>query len=136
VITAVKFGDKEYRVNTLYELKAALSANRSEKFVLIRAHRSNIASGENGHFVIRSAMTHGTLLDGPEDTFIVPMSELLTSFQFSLHKFKKQFNFSQDGAKTWDWRSFVRRDRIPSYRACEEVLAGEKKILPIPASAQ
>lgn len=123
VITAVKFGDNEYRVNTLFELKAALSAHRGEKFVLIRAHRANIAMGERGPFVIRSEMTNVALLDGPEDSFVVPMNELLTSFQFSLHRFKRQFDFSQDGARTWDWRQHIHRDRTPSYRGCEAVLA-------------
>lgn len=121
VITAVKFGHKEYRIKNLFELKRALNAHRGEKVVMLRAHRSNIfATGDGNGFIARSNMNETVLLDGPEDVFVIPMREVLTPMQFSLHQFKRQFNFASDAAETWDWRTFIRRERVPS--SCESLL--------------
>lgn len=121
VVTAVKFGNKEYRIKNLFELKRALNAHRGEKVVMLRAHRSNIfPTGDGNGFIARSNMNQTVLLDGPEDIFVIPMRDVLTPMQFSLHQFKRQFSFAPDAAETWDWRTFVRRHHVPS--SCEKLL--------------
>lgn len=129
VITAVKFGDREYRLRTLLDLKKALNENRGEKTVLIRALRSNVGRARDGsNFVIRSNMNDTTLLDGPEDIFVIPMREVLTPMQFSLHRFRKQFSFGDEAAETWNWREHVYAERMTT--GCEQALFA-KGIQPI-----
>jgi S1-C subfamily serine protease len=122
VITAAIFGNKEYKIATLLDLKTALNENRGEKVVRFRAYRSNwVHAGDNGPIPVRSPRTGAAFLDGTEDIFLVPLREVVTPMQFSIHQFKKQFNFNLEAAETRDWRMFVDKTRLTS--SCEAALA-------------
>ncbi len=124
VITAVKFGNKEYKVNTLFDLKLALNENRAEKTVVVRAFRANYFITGDGAQQVRSPRTGAAFIDGTEDVFMLPMRDVLTPMQFSLAKFKRQYNFALDSGDNRDWRSFIHRERVPT--SCMVMLEAKK----------
>jgi len=121
VITAVIFGEKEYPVRNLFDLKMALNENRGARAVQVRGFRANyVHDGEGGAAQVRSPRTNAPFLDSTEDVFIIPMREVVTPLQFSLHQFMKQFSFNPQNWETRDWRDFIKKDRLPS--SCEQAL--------------
>ncbi len=124
VITAVVFGDKEYKVNSLFDLKKAINENRGEQTIRVRAYRANYFATETGPKQVRSPRTGQVFLDGTEDVFVLPMRDVFTPYQFSMNKFKRQFNFKMDAAGTRDWQAFVKRDLLPS--SCLALLEAKK----------
>lgn len=123
IINSIEINGREYKIKSLLDLKKALNENRTAKHVLLRAFPSNWFQTENGPQQVRSPRTGQLFLDATEDVYIVPMHEVLTPFQFSLHKFKRQFDFAPDKPETRDWRSFVHKDNLPS--SCEGMLQSD-----------
>jgi hypothetical protein len=110
VITAVVFGDKEYKVSNLFDLKKAINENRDQKVVRLRALTSNLMQVSEETIVpVRSRRTGAPFIDGIENVFILPMRDVITPAQFSISRFKKQFSFELDAADTRDWRPFVKK---------------------------
>ncbi|MBX3021827.1 MAG: trypsin-like peptidase domain-containing protein [Bdellovibrionales bacterium] len=121
IITAVNFGGEDYPIESLFDLKKAVNANRDKSWIKLRVHSANMLRTKDGFEPLRSPATGMPLLDATLMTVIVPMREVLTPFQFSIHRFKKQFGFTQADAATWDWRDFRHPERLPS--PCSAALA-------------
>ncbi|MGE4133067.1 MAG: S1C family serine protease [Bdellovibrionales bacterium] len=120
VIASVAFGDKEYKIDNLAQLKKALNQHRSQPFVKIRAYQSNLAQTQEGHVLLRSMKTGAPLIDGVLSTYVVPMREFLTPMQFSINQFRRSFKFSADAGDSIDWRKAIRAERMPT--SCESAL--------------
>lgn len=124
LIVAVNFGGEDYKVETLLDLKLAVNQNRDKPWVKLRVYRSNGLRTDAGVQRLISPMTGMPLLDGTLQTVVVPMREVLTPMQFSIHQFKKQFSFDPSMAHTWDWRERRHPERLPS--TCANALIAPK----------
>lgn len=129
VIAAVSFGGDQLPVRTLFDLKQALKANANKPFVVLHVYKANYLSRSSGEVIpLLSPATGAPLVDGVLDIYILPLKDVLTPSRFSLHKFKKQFDFYAEGDATRDWRRFVRGKSVDSGskqktdQGCESVL--------------
>lgn len=123
LVKAVSFGSQEYPITTMSDLRRALNMNRDKKFMTLRAYRANHYKTEEGSQPVTSRRTGAPFLDGVLENYHIPMTEIVTPFQFSLHKFKKQFRFSSQAGNTRNWRNFTKKDRLPS--VCAKLLQGK-----------
>ena len=124
IVKAVSFGGEEYEIKNLFDLKQAINKNRDKKTITMRVYKSNMMSdGQGNTMLIRSRSNGAPLLDGTTSVFVISMREVFTPMQFSIHRFMKQYDFSPRSPETRDWRTFVKKDRLPSH--CE-VLLGKK----------
>lgn len=124
VITMAIFGTKEYPIRTMLDFKNAMNENRTEKIVRLKGYRANGVVGPGGEFVpMRSDRTGGVFIDANETNFLVPMKDVITPLQFSIHQFKQNFSFELEDAHTRDWLAAVKRHRLAS--KCEGALTGK-----------
>lgn len=107
VLSSVTLGGVDYPVKSLLDLKLALQKHPKDKALIMRFYRSNWIQTEDKIFPARSA-NGMPLLEGSTSMFVLPLSEVLTPRDFSIHQFKKQFGFGSNEADTRDWRQFIR----------------------------
>lgn len=113
LLKAVNFGGEDLEIRSLTDFKRVLNANRDSKFIRLRVYKANRMKVGDREIELASPRTGGPLVDGQLMTYILPLRDVITPFQFSLHKFRKRFDFSNTGADTWDWRDAVQADRLP-----------------------
>lgn len=129
VIVGVSFGGKEIPINNLFELKMALKQNQGHDFLVLHVYKANFLTINDREIPLISESLGTSLIDGVKDLYILPAKDILTPINFSLHKFKKQFDFSTEGTETRDWRNFVKKTpATKNQRAeCESKLASSDK---------
>jgi hypothetical protein len=90
----------------LIDLKVALKKHPDDKSIVMRFYQANYMRVGKGDYAPAASSTGMPLLDGTTRVVVLPLREVLTPKDFSLHKFKKQFRFGADQAETRDWRTF------------------------------
>ena len=115
-------GGKDYVIKSLLDLKKAIQENSKETAIIMRFYLSQWIQIEGRVVLAKSGTTHAPLLDGVTSVFVLPLREVLTPADFSIHKFKKQFKFGVDQAATRDWREFMKNAKAKK-AACESSLA-------------
>lgn len=124
LLQAVNFGGRDYEIRSMVDLKRALNENRDKNFIRLRVYRANRIKVNKEEQTLQSPRTHAPLVDGQLETFILPLRDVVTPFQFSMHRFLTKFDFSNTGSETWEWRKALRHDRIPN--GCAGAVAARK----------
>lgn len=120
-IEAVSFGEREYPIHTLLDLKNALNENRNAESMWLSVREALKMKSPEGQ--LRTVHQH----HGPQaigsltTTYMIPISEVLTPRNFSLHQFRRQFAFEKEKFKTRHWRRFIhQRDNCGRFLSDDE----------------
>lgn len=120
ILAFVSFGEKDYPIRNLFDLKKAINLNRDKKYILLRMYNSNVQRAGDDVVLLNSNRYGTPLVDGRLSTYRLPMNDVMTPFQFRTYQFSQQFSFSPEDAHTRDWHAFRKADRLPS--KCEALL--------------
>jgi hypothetical protein len=114
IITGVQFGEQNYRVERLSDVKDALAEALAEKRKAVRlVYLEPIVINEQG---ILSDPETGLPVYRQKPSFaIVPLDEVVTPSQLSVRKFAASFDFSGENPASQDWRRALRAN-------CERIL--------------
>ncbi len=108
VVTGLFVGDAFYPIKTLLDLKQALNLHRDAKFVRLSVLPTRMVLTERGAKTLTDPRYGVPLMDAHSRTYVVPVSEVITPLQFSVHQFSQNFGFSSTDFASRDWRKFVR----------------------------
>jgi S1-C subfamily serine protease len=117
LVVGVNVNNRDYPVQRLNDLKNILKENRDAKFMRLIVREPLQVNTKDGAVPI--ADIFGNIQHQPTTTsYLVPVMQTITPKQFSIHRFAKQFSFSQGAPETRDWRTFIKAND-----ECAKVLA-------------
>lgn len=119
-------------VKTLLDLKLAIQRHSGANSIRLHVREAvHYFDQTNQQNLIVTTKLGQPMLSPHVMTYLVPLQSPITPFQFSMHRFKDGFQFSQSGFATRDWQNFVRKEHVPSNVAklamsCNELLEPTK----------
>lgn len=132
ILISVNVDGIDYKIDNLAQFKRVLNAHRKSRFIRLDVREPIVTpvNGGEGYVMAVDTVFGNLAYRSTLANYVVPMMEVVTPFQFSMHDFEKQFSFSQAKPETRDWHRFVRADLVPT-GGCEETLI--PKPAPVPA---
>lgn len=129
ILVGVNIGGKDYPITTMVSLKNALNNNPRAKVIRLDVRepiRTPVITQDGEVLDIPDVQAIDVIFSNPAyrstvTTYVVPVMDVVTPLQFSMHRFAKQFSFAQEDPETRDWHRFVSRQRVPSF-TCDTLL--------------
>jgi S1-C subfamily serine protease len=103
--------NKEYKIRSLLDFKNALRANPNAKFMTMIVTEPLTVQTEEGYAPVTDEFG-GVAYQTAKRPYLVPIADVVTSRNFSIHKFDKQFQFDPSKPETHNWRKFVCKDAM------------------------
>jgi S1-C subfamily serine protease len=115
----------EYPIKTITDLKRVLNSHSGAKFIRLDVREPVKAYDHDGDFGPVLNTLGAFVYEATSTSYVLPIVDFITPFQFSKNQFAKQFSFEEMHPETRHWRKFI-RDRKPTGKSlCDVALSTE-----------